>query len=302
MDVYRKVILEILNLLFFNRFFFYCVKRFRLVDALFVMYPADQSFADHYTFRWRQRLIRWKPFFVGIITHPSGKITLKCAISTKIDGENYDIDGLRGFHKSVEKLASFLGANVSTHLAGTLPGRLTGLRVSRGRNSMNERRATVANVIKAIETVREKHGHNKGNPVIILGSMGYIGREVSNQLQEKGVVVVGVDIQAVIDQEGSTSTVYTDPKIPHLVVNITRPEAINKYIDRMSSNTVVINEVYPAPHQDVLAEMKAKGIDVYHIGGVQAKSQPTFPGPYAGAVPCCAALSDEDYPIVLVQL
>ncbi len=298
MNFLTKIFLEVANLFFNNRIAFYFARRLRLFDAVFVMYPADYHFADYFTFRARQWLIRWKPFIVGVVNHPSGKRTLMFAISAFVDGKDgaSEVVMLRLLHSRAEVIKERLGAN-STHFAGTLPRRFTALKIRRGENQKNERRATQINVVNAVTWLRVKISHISENPVVILGSNGYIGKEVVAQLTELGIKVICVDKVGVSDS-------YEKPAMPHIVVNITTPEAINEYVDprHMDGNTVLLNEVYPAPHDDVVKQMRDLEVKVFHIAGVCANAFPSFPSSYQGAIPCCAALYDEDYPIKVVEL
>lgn len=299
----RRILLEVVNVVCNNRLAFFVARKMQLFDAVFVMYPADASFADHYTFRVRQWFIRWRPFITGIITHPSGKRTLMFAISTFVDAKESEIEPhtARLFHDRVEKIAKRIGAS-STHFAGTLPGKLSLLRVRRGHNQKNEREATEHNVIKAILQVRRDRDHKEENPVVIFGALGYIGKTVTEGLRKKGIQVIEVDKAVNVDGKGGVS--YQKPSVPHVVANITRPEAFNGYVDHsvLSEGVVFLNEVYPAPHPDVVLEMKKYGAEVLHIGGVRASVWPFFPGEYQGAIPCCAALKEEEYTVCVVPL
>lgn len=300
MTFVTKILLELINLLFNNSSGLRLLGYFRLFDAVFVMYPADQTFADHYTFKTRQRFIKWKPFIVGMITHPSGARTLMFAISAHVDGRDsdYDANDLRDLHARTESVKSLLRAD-TTHFAGTLPGRLAALKVRRGSSQGIEQKATVENVVKAVEDT----WHITHHPVVILGSKGYVGRNVTEYLCERNRFgVLSVDVDGMYQGGRRISDEYAAPNIPHLILNITRPEAINLYIEKMREGTVVLNEVYPAPHPDVVASMKERGVRVYHIAGVKASVLPTFPLAYQGAVPCCAALPQENYKVLVIEL
>ncbi len=304
MNFWIKLFLEIVNLIGNNRAAFALAKYFKIFNAVFVMYPADNYFADYFTFRARQRFIKWKPFITGVATHPSGKMALMFAISSHIDGKDEgDVnEKARDFHTKVEMLRLRLGA-VTTHFAGTLPSRLTALKVRRGSNALNERVATARNVVEAILHTRSHEGHTGNHLVVVLGSKGYIGREVIKMLEAKNIQVVGVDVDGVYKEGVFWSKVYTKPTSNHLLVNITHPEAINKYIDdQMDATTSLLNEVYPAPHKDVIESMKEKGVKVFHIAGVKTSVWPPFPSAYKGAVPCCAALPNETYEVAVVRL
>jgi hypothetical protein len=292
----RKVGLEIVNFFCRNRLIFFLAKKFHFFDAVFLMYPANTQFADYFTFRWRQRLIKWSPFIVGVIRHPSRKRSLMFAISSFVDkGNESDPDALRLLHDRIMYVMSAVGAK-SVHFAGTLPSRFTALRVRRGDNQKNERLATASHVIKAIHRLRKEFEHGQNNSVIILGSRGYIGKNVTDDLVRQGIPVVG------IDRGDSVPSFLSDPNKVCLIVNITAPEEINEYIDSLSEGTVILNEVYPSPHEDVITQIKSRGAKIFHIAGVKAEAFPSFPLSYSVAVPCCAALLGEEYAIELLQL
>ncbi len=300
MTFVTKMLLELVNLLCNNPIGLRLLGRFKLFSAVFVMYPADQTFADCYTFRTRQRFIKWKPFIVGVIIHPSGARSLMFAISAHVDGRDsdYDANDLRDLHARTELVKTLLGAT-STHFAGTLPGRLSALKVRRGDSQGVEQRATVENVVQAVEDTQ----HTRCYPVVILGAKGYVGRKVTEHLSEKKrLKVLAVDTDGVYENGERVSDVYEALSAPHLILNIMRPEAINPYIETMGDMTVVLNEVYPAPHPDVVASMRERGVRVYHIAGVKASVWPPFPSAYQGAVPCCAALPGEKYKVSVIEL
>jgi hypothetical protein len=224
------------------------------------------------------------------------------AVSSFVDEKDRtsNVEKLRILHDRVTRVQKMLGA-ASTHFAGTLPGRFTALRIRRGENQKNERRATQENVLGAIFSVRQTLSHNHENPVIILGSKGFIGKEVVARLQAEGMSVIAIDQDTPYNEEGLR---YKKPNKAHIIVNITAPEAVNEYVDPlyMGKGTTLLNEVYPAPHGDVVHQMKELGVTVLHIAGVMADVTPLFPGPYEGALPCCAALPGEEYHVKIVEL
>jgi hypothetical protein len=264
-------------------------RKFGLVDAVFVMYPASKKYADHFTFRFRQRIIKWKPFLIGCIKHPNKKISLMFAISaTEADiHEPSNADSVREMHIRTSEVCLQLGAT-STHFAGTLPSALNRLRV---RRPNNEQTATQENVVKAVHLIRQSCGGASDDPVIILGSKGYVGRTVLKVLQEQGLSVYGVDV-------GDTF-----PSVSRgVVLNISRPEAINNLIESIAPGMVVLNEVYPEPHAEVVRLFAEKGVPVHHIVGVKAAAVPPFPGAYLGGAPCCSALPGVNYEVLIKRL
>ncbi len=286
---FRKVALEVLNVIFFNRVALYVYRRLALVDAVFVMYPATAKYADHFTFRWRQRRIRWSPFLIGYVKHPNEKVSLMFAISATeahIHEPSYG-ENVREMYASVDRVRERVNARTS-HFAGTLPSVLNRLRV---RRPNNEQRATVENVLKAVSRIRSHYGHTSEVPVVIIGSNGYVGRVVAQTLAQEGVKVLGVDIG---DEFPSVAR--------SLVLNISRPEAINGVLDVLGEGKVLLNEVYPPPPSDIIEALKEKGVPTHHIVGVHAESVPPFPGAYHGGAPCCAALPGVDYHVLIKEL
>jgi hypothetical protein len=289
MPFWKKMVLELVNITLNNRIAFACMKRFNLFQAVFVMYPATSFFADHFTFSWRQRKITWKPFITGFIKHPSGALTLCFAISATEDDihASSNADFVRVMYEEVKKTQKLVGAKTN-HLAGTLPSRLAYLRTKR---ENNEQKSTAVNVVNAILRFRKNFNHAH-NSVILLGYRGFVGREVTLLLEKYRISVEGVEL-------GDT---FVAPATPHLVVNITRPEALNPHVSSLNKFSMVLNEVYPEPHQDVVSSIKELGAHVSHIAGVKAFAFPAFPGAYKGAVPCCAALPEETYDICFAKL
>lgn len=291
-----KLFFELINPVCNNRLGHFFAKKYAVFDSIFVMYPAGQGFADHFTFRFRQWMIRWRPFAVNVIKHPSGSRMLVVAISSFIDKKEQapDPEMLRLLHARALLLKNALGAK-TLHFAGTLPGRFTTqLRINRGDDQKNERIATQKNVVTAILRMRVRLGHDASSPVVILGSRGYIGKTVTAQLAALSIIVIGID--------KDTSSTYQKPDGHHLLVNITEPEAINNYLEHMDEKTALLNEVYPAPHRDVVVQMKERGARVFHIAGVLAETLFSFPYVYQGAIPCCAALPDEEYEVKIIEL
>lgn len=290
MPIWKKILLECVNALLNNRLAFWMFKRLGLFQAVFVIYPATSQYANYFSFQWRQEINVWEPWIVGIIKHPSGARTFSFAISSnegdiKSDAKASD---LRHLHQVTKKLAEKIGAN-SIHFAGIIPGCLKYRRVSRPNT---EQEATSIAVVKAIQSLRAQLGHTSDALVVLLGYKGFVGREVMRRLTQMNLAVSGVE----------KDDKLIAPNVPHLVVNITMPEAINTHIENLNEHSVLLNEVYPAPDRKVLEHLHSKKVQVYHLAGVRAKTWPTFQGAYHGAVPCCGAIPSEHYDVILKKL
>lgn len=290
MPIWKKILLECVNVFLNNALAFWVFKRLHLFQAVFVVYPANNQYANYFSFRWRQKINAWKPWIVGVIKHPSGARTLTFAISSsevdiKSEGK---VSNLKILHQETKELAKKLGAK-SIHFAGIIPGCLKYRRVPRPNT---EQEATVIAVVKATQSLREQLGHTADSPIVLLGYKGFIGREVMRKLTQMNLAVRGVEKN---DQ-------IAIPCAPHMVINITQPEAINAHVDSFNEYSVLLNEVYPVPCREVLEYLRSKSVQVYHLAGVIAEAWPAFPGAYHGAVPCCGAIPTEHYEVVLKRL
>jgi hypothetical protein len=290
MPIWKKILLECVNALLNNTLAFWVFKRLALFQAVFVIYPATNQYANYFAFPWRQKANAWKPWIVGVIKHPSGTRTLLFGISS---GEsdiksNNNVAELEHLHHVTKDIADRIGAR-STHFAGIIPGCLKYRRVSRPNI---EQEATSIAVVKAIQSLRDQLGHTPDAPVVLLGYRGFVGREVMRRLTQMNLTVSGVE-----KDDG-----LVVPSVPHLVVNITLPEAINTHIESFNEHSVLLNEVYPAPGREVLEYLRSKCVQVYHLAGVRAETWPAFPDAYHGAVPCCGAIPSEHYKVVLKKL
>ncbi len=264
----------------------------KIFSAVFVMYPGEQGYADHYFFRFRQENMRFKPRFAGFITHPDGRRTLSLAITANdkmfLSGIHEEV--LKQLHEEVLGLARRIcKEGGTTHFAGILPGVFARLKV---RRDNVEQQATAENVVRAITALRKNLHHGPQNIVTILGSLGFVGREVVRLLGKNGVTVYGVD----------KHDFFVAHSLNHIVVDISTPDAIKKHMKGFTARTVVLNEVYPPPSGKVLEELKEKVVRVYHLAGVNGESFPAFPFGYGNAAPCCAAIPGLPYEIVIERL
>lgn len=89
---------------------------------------------------------------------------------------------------------------------------------------------------------------------------------------------------------------------PALLVNLTRPGVLERYVDSMWPGLVVLNEVYPPPPAQAVEGMRRRGVAVHHLSGVAGWALPAFGGAYAGAIPCCAAHITEGLEVRIARL
>ena len=278
-----KILLEIINfppILLTILFFFRKTNR---VKNIFIVYPANKKFSNSFCFSFRQKQIKWGPIFlIGLVIHKNSDVTLTFAISAdeKDFSDSKNSEKIRIFYQESKNIADKFNATI--RFAGRLPSIMKRLNISR---KEVERSETVRIVSKCItDNLHEDLRGIEKYPIIILGSKGYIGGEISKALRERGINVIDIDV-------GDTFVPITGV---HVVINITIPKAINMYIKYFTSNTILINEVYPVIQGETLNQLKQKGVKLFHIAGVAVKKAiPGFPGEYAGALPCCGASNDD---------
>jgi hypothetical protein len=119
--------------------------------------------------------------------------------------------------------------------------------------------------------------------VVLLGGAGRIGQALKDRLSRDGIATTVLDHAL----PGPPATLKSSG-ISALVVDVSRVGAIDRYIDELPEGTVILNEVFPEPSREVLAEIKNRHFATYHIAGVPANVYPSLPLGYRNALPCCA--------------
>lgn len=278
----RRIILEIINLLFHYDWFYSLIgrlnSRIKLIESVFLVYPADDAYAYAYVYEHRLKKVVWNPWFAGLLLQ-NGKITLMFCISANNKGfeASCEHSNLVRVHDRMEHLRILFQAKRKT-FAGILPGVLFAKRILR---EVPEADVTAQAVVQSVDAIIIKDQIHREIPIIVLGGKGFIGRRVVKLLQKRNRTIISVD------KEDAWPTHLEGQSI--IVINITRRNALDSYTSVMWPGTIVINEVYPEPSAETLAELARRGIVCHHIVGVKALALPSFPNAYAGAIPCCAA-------------
>lgn len=280
-----KTLLEGVNLLFHNAVFHALCRRSGRVGSVFCVYPATARYADYFSFPFRRRKILWTPYLIGMARQKSSW-TLVYGISA-IESEILDPtqrDNLLQLNLRLQSIANATGAR-SIHYAGIVPSVMKQRDIPRDNV---EQRVTVDAVLKAVRLIDPER---RIGTLVLLGARGYIGACVMEKLQGS-YTLIGVE-------KGER---YTAPQVPHIVLNISAPGALRTHLESFNPHTVLINEVYPAPHRALLQEIKARGAHVHHIAGIRAAMFPSLPGDYQGAMPCCGGMENTDNEVVLRRL
>jgi hypothetical protein len=284
-----KISLEIINLIFNHGFIFRNVKRFIPIESVFLMYPANQKFADAFTYKKRQVIIKWQPWLCGIIIQDKRIILSFCISAIEKDFlEQENLKFLSELEENFEKLRQTIGAKKKTY-AGILPGVLYYKKII---TDPTEADVTAAVVAKVVDKIIKEKGLQPDTQIVTLGSEGFVGRKIKEVLAYENVL--GIDIKSLNNPAW--------PKKPCIVLNMATKTALVQNIDNIPDGSIVVNEVYPEPGKKVLESLSEKNCPCYHIAGVKAITIPNFPGAYKGAAPCCSAILSEDIIPVIYEL
>jgi hypothetical protein len=258
------------------------------LSTVALFYPANHTYIESVTFSWYARRVKWRPTFGGFFVTSKG-----CGFMFAIGALEEDFSDPRNrakllaIHGVMEDFARKLRIR-SVAYSGVLPSVLARAGVSR---EPIELARTSHWIVEAAETVRQKCGMPPDCPIVVLGAAGYLGRRVVRLIFESNSAQKIVEIDPVhsdpLCRGGEVIAQYRGR--PLLLINISRRDVMERYIDLLWEGVVVLNEVYPECSASGIVRMKGLGVKYFHIQGVKAWSIPDFPGSYKGAVPCCAA-------------
>lgn len=274
----RRMILEIINWFLNHDWFFQYLgrknKKKDFIKSIFLAYPEEYRYGLYYAFPGRLKRNKWIPFLSGYLRQ-NGKITLMFTISANDEDFQRPVnkEKLSFLYKRMWKISKMLNIESCT-FAGILPGVFFMSRIAR---NVPEADVTAQVVTKSLEDFMEKNNM----PIVILGGKGFIGKRV-NKLFSK---VINSEVFNV-----DKNDLWPDfQNNPILVLNVSRKYAIEEYLNQIPSKSIILNEVYPPPDEEVLNQFRNKEIEVFHIVGVEGKAIPDLPFGYAGGIPCCAA-------------
>ncbi|MDD5145178.1 MAG: hypothetical protein PHW72_03600 [Candidatus Pacebacteria bacterium] len=288
--------MELIAFLFGHDWVYWAVgkinKRLKIVSSVFLTYPATPAYSTYYVYSRRAKKNKWNPWLIGFFIQ-GGKIGVIFGINAS-DEDFYAKDNgkrMKEIYLRMEKIQILLSAPYKT-FAGTLPGLFFARRLVREMPA--EAKVTVTAVIEAIAKIREKEDL-LGEPIIILGSKGFIGRQVRESLQDEDVYPV--------DLGGNTWPMHLLGK-KVLLVNITLSDVLEEYINagKIWRGMAILNEVYPEPRQETLALLNKIGCSIYHISGMRGKSFPLFPAAYRGGIPCCAVVPSAATEVIIKRI
>ena len=264
----------------------------RPIRSNFIFYAPNKRYLRTMVYDWYVPFVRWKPG-LGQIMYQNGFWTLSFGIASN-DEDFYNPENERKLKKTLRRaefVAKIIGAKYLT-FAGILPGVFSKYGFERKMMPV-EKENTVTAVTQSVYITIMKEGLRKDVPVIVLGGSGYIGEGVVSALREQGYPgqIYPIDTKKG-DISGSLPPELEFQSV--IVLNITKKFAIKDYIKNLWFGAVIINEVFPEPSENSIAEMNSAGIVCYHITGVEAKAYPSMGEAYSGGIPCCASIKPKE--------
>jgi len=270
-------------------------RMFPTFASVFFCYAGNSRYATHYSYSSCRGFLLWFPSMIGVFRQGPRWGLICAAPVTEAEFTNpKNALYLGQLLRRMLRIKMLLGVE-RVSFAGILPNVLRGRYPQTIRDGDGDRTPEV--VRRAVHEVRNKHFAEKDHKVVLLGGAGRIGRAVYECLKADNIDLV------VIDSAVTTAPTFKDLGTASLIlVDVSRPGVIQRYIQELPEGTVVLNEVFPEPSRDVVQQLKSRNIAAYHIAGVKAVVFPSLPHGYTNAVPCCAIHSDEIGELVLTRI
>lgn len=263
------------------------------INTVALFYPANNKYLKSVTFPWYAARVKWSPRFAGIFRHgDGGGFVFYMGASEEEFSAPESVSQLKKLYEQMQRTASVLGVNVVAY-SGVLPSLMSKAGIQR---TPIEVVRTAHWIVGAIESLRLRAALSNQCNVVVLGAAGFVGKRVVDQLTR----ITQFNVTEIDPEHDDPSCRGVESlRVLHgsttILVNISRGNAIEGYIDLFWPGLIVLNEVYPECSVEALAKMKAQGARYFHLRGVEGWSFPSFPGAYAGAVPCCAASAVDSY-------
>ena len=267
---------------------------FPIFASVFFCYAGDARYASHYSYPSSRHFLLWFPSTIGVFRQ-GRRWGMICATPVT-EAEFTDPSNAQHLEKLLRRLLRIkilLGVD-KLSFAGILP---TVLRRNWPHSVLVDHDHTSEVVRRAVHAVIRRHCGNRPHNVVLLGGAGRIGQAVQERLRSDGIELI------VIDSALPATRSFKDLcATATILVDVSRHGIIQRYIDDLGEDTVVLNEVFPEPSREVIKCLKARNIATYHISGVRAQVYPSLPHGYKNAVPCCAIHSDEIGDPVLIRI
>lgn len=265
-------------------------RRRPFLDTLFVLYAADERFSRAYPPLAGRPERPWSPRTIGLFEQagrwglvlgvPNTEGDLRAA-SSRPD--------LVSLFERVHAVREDLGA-VEVCWAGALPEILRAHRITL---ESQEAGNTVRLVHRAERVVRSRCRLDPAAPLVLVGGKRAVKYRLQRALGGRPIVYL---------DPGDAVRATSWPDSPALILNLAPGPALRSLVPHIRAGHVILNTAYPDPPSDVVRRLTARGCRLFHLAGVRGRAWPSFPGPYAGAVPCCAAIRPSEAEVVLRRM
>ena len=258
---------------------------------MFLCYAGSEEYARRYRYRWADRWLNNRPTLIGAYRQGGTWGLAFATPATEPMLLRNDSDLLWRILRRLSRIAALTGAR-RIRVAGVLPSHLHRMGHPLGNSEIGNAIASVVHA--AIDRTRAKAGLSPTTPLVLLGGRGYVGSLVAQRLEQAGRPC------QIVDLVGGSSRAL--PLEPTLLVDMSRSGAVDGYMKLAPRAPSCSARSFPSRRGDSWAPSRPGGSRVFHIAGVAAKMYPPLPGKYAGAIPCCAILSDGDPGVVLCEM
>jgi hypothetical protein len=273
----------------------FLVKRFRLIDYVFVVYFGTREDIVEYVPLWFQRLCRsLVPLCISvagiILPGKSGKRGLIVTLTRR--PEEYTDDQFRRLLAKIQKIGAPLGA-----LAGRIPSILAFLQIPVVYPFVTGVRGTIFAVTESLAYVLNKEGLSNGDVTIGVLGMGFIGglvyRRLRTSLGYAGGVGVDLAFRRSYTRGGWIAT--NDPsalsQCDVIVVLTAQGSDIRSVLQYLKENVILIDDTHPEIPADIKNMIVEKGGKVYGVALqlIGVRFVPALPGFHARAIPGCVA-------------
>lgn len=271
------------------------IRRLLNPTGLFLCYPVEPRFADHFCSRERQRHHAWSPYLIGVFRHGQSHALVFAVSSSEADLAAAEaVPRLRDLTDRMRAHADFFRTERVAY-AGVLPTLLRARRLVRtGTEAEITCHAVGEAVCQVLASSQRQH-----RAIVVLGGKGLIGRSLIKHLNARAASADGAGLPPVVCVDKGDAWFMQGPA---LYVNCTLPGVIETMAALIPPGSTVLNEVYPAPPGDCVRALRSRDVDLFHVAGVQGRAWPAFPGEYHDAIPCCAALPNEPVQVALKRL
>jgi len=270
-------------------------RMFPAFESVFFCYAGNARYASHYSYSSCRRFLLWFPSMIGVFRQGRRWGLICAAPVTEAEfSDPTNAGNLDRLVRRMGRIKMLLGVD-QVSFAGILPNVLRGRYPQRIDDYDRDHTSEV--VRRAVLELRRQHFRDRDHRVVLLGGGGRIGQAVHKRLKADGIDSV------VIDSAVPSAPALRDLRpISLMLVDVSRHGVIQRYIPELPAGTIVLNEVFPEPSQDVVALLKSRKIVAYHLAGVKAEVYPSLPLGYRNAVPCCAVHSDDVCELVLTRI